>query len=281
MSYKGWLIFVVISVALIYGGIFFLRYTVPPLAETPYYDIESEGIPKFINTDFVELDKIECIKRFRSGFGADSSDIFEDCRSMSNSFYAFSEYRIEKELKIFSPINGTIIGIHQIEVNASGTWQVEEEDLLTIIWIQSYEKPAFQIRLGYLDIRDMGFEYVTSLSAGQHIGYGSMNYIGRITGAPPSLGVSISVNTPYGVQKVSYFDVITDDVFQNYKNRGATSRDDFIISKGERDSHPLNCTYDPNTGKSATTWIYEKGDIPNFVYLGRNPDDFDIITDYN
>jgi len=278
MSYKGWLILAVISIALIYGGIFFLRTIVPTLDETPHYDIESEGIPKFINTDFVELDKIECIKRFRSGFGSDNSDIFEDCREMNNLFYAFNEYRVEKELKIFSPINGTIMGIYQIESNVSGTWQGVEEDLFTIIWIQSHEYPAFTIRLGWLDIRDMGVKYGTRLSAGQHIGYGCMKYNGKVTGAPV-VEASISINTLNGVKKVSYFDVITDDVFQNYKNRGVPSRDDFIISKEERDAHPLNCI--DETKGPETDWIYEKGDIPNFVYLGKDPDNFDIITDYN
>ena len=81
-------------------------------------------------------------------------------------------------------------------------------------------------------------------------------------------------------RRLSYFDVITDSVFQAYKDRGAISRDQFIISKDDRKEDPLNCIYDPSAGNSGTTWIFDKGKIPNFVYLGDSPSDFEIVTDY-
>ncbi|MFZ1682882.1 MAG: hypothetical protein WAU88_02015, partial [Candidatus Zixiibacteriota bacterium] len=40
---------------------------------------------------------------------------------------------------------------------------------------------------------------------------------------------------------ISYFNVMTDEVFAVYKERGASSRDDFILSKEYRDAHPVSC----------------------------------------
>jgi hypothetical protein len=40
---------------------------------------------------------------------------------------------------------------------------------------------------------------------------------------------------------VSYFNVMTDDVFQEYEARGASSRDRFVITAAERDADPLTC----------------------------------------
>ena len=75
-------------------------------------------------------------------------------------------------------------------------------------------------------------------------------------------------------KKLSYFDVITDEVFEEYKDRGAAEREQFIISKEERDEAPLNCVYLEYLFRYK---IYETGVIPNIVYLGNNPSDFDII----
>ena len=241
----------------------------------PTYDIESEGIPKFINTDFIELDKIEYIKRFRT-YGYDDSDDFENCRSMTQGYVAFEEYRVNNEVKIFSPIDGEIIRIHQIPVNVSGEWKVETKNLITSVTIRSSEYPAFTVYIMSLDIRDMGLQAGTELSAGQHIGYFCMSHAGTTVGLPYN-AIRISVNTPDGYKKLSYFQVMTDDVFQSYKDRGATCIEDFIISKEERDTDPLTCTYASDCG--GFFWIYEKGDIPSWVYLGNKPSDFKILSD--
>jgi hypothetical protein len=276
MSYRVWLIFVVLFAVFVFGGMFLLKTTVPPLLKAPYYDIDAEGIPQFINADFIELDKIECIKRFRSGLGADSPLDSEECRDVNHDYFAFEEYRVDKGVKIYSPINGTIVFINQIRVNVSGTWKVETVDLLTVIQIQSPEQPAFTITLSCIDIRGTDLEYGKKVSAGQHIGYASMSFLGTVTKVP-LVAIQISVNTPNDTRILSYFEVMTDNVFQSYKDRGATSRNDFIIPREERDEDPLNCTYDP---AADIYWIWDKGNIPNWVYLGKNSDDYAIISDY-
>jgi len=280
VSYKGWLIAVILSIILIYGGIFLIRSIPPNITEPPVYDIERYGIPKFVDADFVELDKIEYIKRYRSGLGIDTSDGFEDCRDMQHLYIPFEEYRVDEEVKIYSPINGSITAIFQVDVNLSGTWGQVEDDLLTVVYIRSFEYPAFTISLSMIDIRGMGLKYGSGVSAGQHLGYGCMRYTGRVISVP-WVRIGILVNTPAGLRTLSYFDVITDDVFQVYEDRGATSRDDFIITKEDRDADPLECTDAPNIKIWSSTWIYDKGNILNWVYLGNDPGDFEIVSDYS
>lgn len=278
MSYKGWLIAVILSIILIYGGIFLIRSMPPNFAEPPVYDIEKYGIPMFVDDDFIELDKIEYIKRYRSGLGIDTSDRFEECRDMQHLYIPFEEYRVDEEVKIYSPVNGSITSIFQVPVNQSGTWGQVEDNLITIVYIQSFEYPAFTISLSLIDIRGMGLKYGSRVSAGQHLGYGCMRYKGKVISVP-WVRIGISVNTPAGERRLSYFDVITDDVFQVYRDRGATSRDDFIISKEDRDADPLECTDAPNIWSS--TWIYDKGNILNWVYLRNDLGDFEIVSDYS
>ena len=68
-------------------------------SDLPCYDIETEGIPQFVDAHFTELDKIEYIQRFRSGYGIDSSDDFENCRIMKNAYIPFEEYMGDIELE--------------------------------------------------------------------------------------------------------------------------------------------------------------------------------------
>jgi len=280
VSNKGYIVVILVSVLLIVGGIFFIRLNLPSVKNPSYYDIDIYGVPQFINTSFIELDKIECVKRFRSGFGDDHSDIFEDCRDMKNIFYTFEEYRTDKELKICSPVEGKIDLITQIPVNSSGTWSAVEKDLFTIVWIRSNEYSPFNVVIGWLDIRDMGLDIGAEVSAGQHIGYACMRYNGNLLNAP-QLPIWLEVATLEGVKRISYFDAITDYVFDEFKTRGATSRDQFIISKEERDEDLLKCIYNPGSRGIGEYLIYEKGKIPNWVYLGRSKENFEISADYD
>ncbi len=241
------------------------------------YDVETEGIPKFVDAHFTELDKIEYIKRFRSGYGVEFSDDFEECRVMKHLYTPFDEYWVDKEVKIYSPVNGTITRLGYTILNSSGTWGEYQSDIATIIKIQPSEYKAFTVIISVVDIRDMGLYRGLQIYEGQHIGYACMRYVNKVTKLP-AFNIAVEVNMcPSGTKILSYFDVITDDVFQAYKDRGATSQNEFIISKEERDKDPLTCVFDPEMGYC----IYDKGSIPNWVYLGNNPSDFQIVYDYS
>jgi len=49
-------------------------------------------------------------------------------------------------------------------------------------------------------------------------------------------------------RKVSFFDVMKDELFESYIARGAITRDDLIISKEARDALPMTCNGESYTG---------------------------------
>ena len=68
-------------------------------AQLPNPDYE-DHLPKFIQADFIELDKIESISLFRSGVGHDSTEnpsIGETCRSKKHYFSPTMEARGGRE----------------------------------------------------------------------------------------------------------------------------------------------------------------------------------------
>lgn len=74
---------------------------------------------------------------------------------------------------------------------------------------------------------------------------------GELIGYPhlysPSIGqginfdIAVQVMTPTGQQYISYFETMTDSLFNTYIQRGVLSRSDFIISKEKRDANPITC----------------------------------------
>ena len=51
---------------------------------------------------------------------------------------------------------------------------------------------------------------------------------------------TIHSNQP-ALRLVSYFDVMTDELFSDYISRGVSLRSDLIISAEERDADPITC----------------------------------------
>jgi hypothetical protein len=190
------------------------------------YNLDSNGIPQFVPTDVIELPKISEISKFRSGAGHDYSDDFESCRSMKH--YFTPNNGVDKlSVMIVSPINGTVIGTTH-----------ERTDTLVskgiMIGIQSDEYPAFQIIIFHVDLTSP-LNVGDKVAAGQLLGYPADYDNATIA------DTAVGVNTPGGYKLLSYFQVMTDSLFESYKARGLTSREDAIISKEERDADPLTC----------------------------------------
>jgi hypothetical protein len=186
------------------------------------WDIDVDGIPRFIKTDYIELDKIYRISKFRSSVGHDYSDAFEHCRSMKHYF----EPRAEIDwatVKIFSPLNGTIT-------------RVEQEWAGTKLEIASDSLPAFRISIFHVNLANplqLDQKVTEGMLLGTHIGSQTMSDISVIVNDPTHQG-----------RMVSWFNIITDAIFQQYQNHGISSRQEMIISKETRDASPLTCSGD-------------------------------------
>lgn len=191
-------------------------------SELSFWDVDANGIPKFVASGHIELNKIEQISKFRSGEGHDYSDDFESCRNMKHYYRPYGQLDWS-QIKIFSPIDGTIIRIELESFPNSGKQ----------VWIRSTAYPAFTFRIFHVNLNEM-LSVGGSVSAGQQIG----THISNISYNDIAVGIA----TPDGWKLVSFFSVMTDTLFQAYQNRGVPNRDNFIISKEARDSDPLNCT---------------------------------------
>lgn len=214
-------------------------------SKTPWatYDLDGNEIPRFAGKDVLELEKISKISKLRSGAGHDYSDDFESCRSMKH--YFVPKDGVDRlSMKIFSPINGTLTAL-------TDDWMEESIWKGKVVCIKSKDYPAFYVIIYHIDLSnplDLGEE----IAAGQLLGYPA-DY--------DNVGVAdtaVGVITPSGYKLVSYFQIMTDSLFQNYKARGVTSRDDMIIPKEQRDADPLTCDGEE---------FLDRGHLENYVTL--------------
>ncbi len=213
------------------------------------YDIVTNGIPKFIAYHFTELDKIESISRFRSGYGHDYSDTTESCRSMKHYYAPYTQYLQNNTVKIYAPINGSIISIEdEGHGNSDGLHNKQ-------IHIRSNTYPAFTFVLFHCDLLDNGIQIGTHISAGELIAYARLKYP-DLNETAHDFDIAIWVDTPDGVRYLSYFDLMTDTLFSTYQIRGIDSRAKLIISVDQRDSNPLTCNGKTFTNISTlTNWV--------------------------
>jgi hypothetical protein len=206
-----------------------------PASSEDIWDIDQNGIPEFVAINYIELDKIYRISKFRSAVGHDYSDAFEDCRSMKHYFEPRGDVDWST-IKIYSPVSGTITG-------------VENEWAGTKVEIASDDYPAFRLSIFHINLttsRNVGDKVASGAQLGTHIGSQTMSDISVIVNDPTRQG-----------RMVSYFEVINDEVFNEYSSRGVTSRADLIISKAIRDANPLACSGDTFvTSDTLENWIY-------------------------
>jgi hypothetical protein len=201
------------------------------------YDIEANGIPRFVYTNYIELAKIRIISKFRSGIGHDYSDDFESCRSMKHYFQPKTNVDWQK-VKIFSPIDGTIT-------------RVTEDEAGSQIQIKSKEKPAFLFTIFHVNPAN-------PLSVGDEVIEGQT--LGTHTGSQTMSDIAVGVNTPDGWKLISFFDVMRSLLFQDYKDRGMNSRDAAVISRENRDADPLTCNGESFVnGGSLENWVILTG----------------------
>jgi len=198
------------------------------------WDIDKNGIPKFVKTDYIQLEKIYRISKFRSSVGHDYSDAFEDCRSMKHYFEPYGDLDWST-IKIYSPVTGKIT-------------RVEQEWAGTKIEIESEEHPAFRFSIFHINT-PVSYNIDDQVSAGEelgtHIGIQTMSDIAVMVNDPTKQG-----------RMISYFEVLTDAVFIGYSERGVSTREMLIISKEVRDSNPLFCNGDMFVSSdSLESWI--------------------------
>jgi len=198
------------------------------------WDIDKNGIPKFVSTDYIELAAIYRISKFRSSIGHDYSDAFEHCRSMKHYFEPKSSVDWST-IKLFSPVTGTIT-------------RVDQEWAGVKLEIASDDYPAFRFSVFHINsavVRAINDKVTAGEQLGTHIGLQTMSDIAVMVNDPTHQG-----------RMVSYFDVMTDALFAEYAKRGVSVRENLIISKELRDVNPLSCGGDAFVSTDALeNWV--------------------------
>lgn len=205
--------------------------------------IDVNNPPKFIQANFIDLSKIYSVSKFRSGEGHDFSGNGETCRSMKHYFTPQIDTTIKPQkaadgrtippqpdgvhdINIFSPVDGTITDITQERL------PVGEQ-----IYIQPSNAPDFTVRLFHVYKID-GIKTGAAVKAGQKIG---------VISGYSTTDIAVEGGRD---QFVSYFQVMPDNIFAAYQERGAATRNDFIISKDYRDAHPIPCNQEKDGDQS-------------------------------
>lgn len=194
--------------------------TVPIVAgESP---IPAEDpVPRFVDAPFIDIDAIARISKFRSGVGHDYGDDFEHCRSMKHYF----EPRADVDwstVAIAAPMDGTVD-------------ELREEWAGTQVAIRADAAPDYTVVIFHVRL-DPPLVIGDRVAAGQRLG----THIGSQTMSD----IAIRRQMAGGMRLVSYFDVMSDEVLETFRERGLTARADAIIGRAERDGRPLHCAGD-------------------------------------
>ena len=208
--------------------------------------------PKFVAADFVPRDAVARITRFRSGEGRNVSDDFESCRHMGH-YFGFCAGVDARTEEISSPVDGVIAGSTR---GPRGT----------TICIRSAQHPAIHFVLECI-------APAFTPAAGVKVARGRV--LGTPFAADSEMSILVWIATPAGNRLVSFFDVMTDAFFVGYECCGVASRAALIISKAERDAHPLACSGDTFAGDDPLVTIVPLGccrrTIETFLLPGNVP----------
>ena len=216
-----------------FGGVFIVAAIAVVFVLRP--STGTDSLPQFIEADFIDLDKIYSISKFRSGSGHDFSGNGETCRSMKHYFN--TQDTREKmlaydrgngippkpdginDINIYSPVDGEIVAVKS-----------EQMPIGEQVYIRPESYPNHTVRLFHIYL-ESGMKDGSQVSAGQKIG---------VISQYQNTDIAITVGK-FSRNFVSYFDVMPDRLFAEYRERGVKSRDELIITKEARDADPLRC----------------------------------------
>lgn len=222
----------------IVGVVFLLFIGVVWWFVRPAFSVDVNHPPQFVTHNVIDLASVAGISKYRSGAGHDYSSNGETCRSMKHYFippYSSAVETIQQEIKsgqgvaapaegvgrtIYAPMTGRIIQLQDEQIREGKQ-----------IWLRSDTDPSWSIVLFHV-YPASGIHLGSHVAAGQPIG---------LINPGQELDVAAQALTLGGRKLVSVFQVMTDQVFAEYQARGISTRSELIISKADRNAHPLNC----------------------------------------
>ena len=236
-------------------------------------NFDPNNVPKIAKFNYVELDKLGRTSKFRSVNGHDFSfntseydPTGKNCRSMKhymvplgaprkNADYNSTPHAFEwMSIKFFAPANGVIGNVEDKQ---------EHGELEQQFTIQSTEYPGYYF--GFYHVK-----LAPSLGNGSEVKAGQQ--IGTLGNEESYAEISVEARiNSREIHLMSFLEVATDEVFDEYKARGVNSLSDVIITKEERDARPYGCdrnseagwfdgSYNYNADIDFMTWVYESSE---------------------
>ncbi len=208
----------------VFRALLLLMLFSPTLTTAATYDLTLLGVPKFVNTNYIDLTRITQLTKFRSSAGHDYSDSFETCRSMKHYFM-----HPDATSSIFAPVTGTV-------TNVFPEWAGMQ------VQITSQAQPAFTFVIFHVVLQQ-------PLAIGAQVQEGQV--LGTHVGLQTFSDIAVRVDTPSGMRLVSYFSTLTDAAFAPFQARGIATREQMSFTREQRDAAPYLCTGDNFTSLGA------------------------------
>lgn len=211
---------------------------------------------KIITHDFVELDKIESISKFRSCQGHEyGSDESGEVPSSMKHYYnpKFPLYNNTNDtIKLFACFDGKITELSDWEPFIGGGEGRGRK--MTIKGPQGYS--AIYMHISILDNITNG----KNVKSGDWLGFADCRSDSPTTTSNFDICIHSGNNNQY---IYSYFNFLTDEVFSLYQAKGITTRSTMIITAEDRIANECECgTPDPNhpdecrfTNAESSDWV--------------------------
>lgn len=227
------------------------------------FAVARKAPPPQIVANFTELDKIEKISKYRSCAGHTTvpQDEREMKRSMKHYFSVKPEYLGGDTVDIYSPYDGFVTGIREDRAEGlEGEIWIAPKNIFAVL--PPIGRWSFSIQ--HIYIRD-GLKRGSEVKAGELIGHAAVATENRSTFDVVYAKGSI---TPKRIDNWmgpfadldSIFNHMSEKIFAQYQEKGISSKEEFIISKEERDQNP--CTY-----KDDGPYFINQEDSGNWIVL--------------
>lgn len=184
------------------------------------YDVSASGPPRVLSASYIDLSKIERISRFRSAIGHSYTDASgETCRSMKHYFQP--KLSVDwTAVDVYAPASGTI-------------WQIAPDGAFgSRVVLRPRDLAALEVTIFHVNL-DPGIVVNGWVDSGDRLG--------RHASSSTMSDIAASVGPRPTGTLVSYFQVMSDDVFAQYQARGIPSREAAMITRAERDADPVPC----------------------------------------
>lgn len=204
-----------------------------------YQSNQNEPPPKIV-ANFVNLDKVEKISKYRSctGHVVVPQNEKESKRNMKH-YLVEKDKETESQVEIYAPFDGYVTFIFRLSDQEQEIWVSQKRMLANLIPLNLW---SFSVE--HIKIRE-GLKVGDEVKAGELIGYTGFlkdNHsfdaiFGKIGMPPKKIDGWMS---PFA-DLDSMFNHMSDEVFSQFQKKGVSSKDEMIISKEERDQNP--CQY--------------------------------------